>query len=219
MKFQVAIIGTSGSGKSTVGEMLNEMVGGGYFDTVDLLKEGVALQLLRAGKIPEIGDRGATCDPEDMFGLKTGNKTALEMALAEVQRYKTDRPEYRKMLLDYGIEQEKDDPCFTVTGPLQRACFVAGNRTSAQIQEMWKRCDWILWVDREECPANETDQLTPADAHYVIDNNGTFEDLRDNLRAFLHLAGPGTPGLRYRRQFVERIDVRAPAADVHPAQD
>ena len=212
MKFRVCIIGTSQSGKSTVGQVLNEMCGGGYFDTVDMLKEGLAKQLWDGGEVPGFPEihKG---DPPD--------EEAMAWAMAEVMRYKTDRPDYRRRLLEYGETQEADDPCFTVTEPLRRACFVAGTRTEPQMVEMRKRVDWILYTQRDGCPPNSTDRLGPEFADFIIDNNGTFVDLRNQLEAFLTLAGPGTPNLAHRRSARERIDVELEqqTENVCPPQD
>ena len=195
MKFRVAIIGTSQSGKSTVGQMLNEMVGGGFFDTSDMLKEGFAKQLWETNTFPISGAPEGT--PRELWE-KIGE--VQDTVMAEVMRYKTDKPEYRQQLMDYGIEQEKRDPLFTVAEPLRRACFVAGTRTLAQLHHMRKRVDWVVYINRPGYEPNSTDQLSPANASLTIDNDGTLLDLKSKVEAFVTLFGPGTFELEYRRQ-------------------
>ena len=201
MRFQVAIIGTSQSGKSTVAKTLDEMCGGGYFDTSDMLKEGFAQQLLMDGKVP-----GYKNYQPLQLGSRAKDRAA---AMDEVMRCKTDKPEYRKGLMDYGIEQEKRDPLFTILEPLQRACFVSGTRTEAQIVEMRKRVDWVVWVWRNYYEPNETDRVTRDDADFTIENNGTLVALRNRLEAWLLLFGPGTAELQRRREKYERIEVES----------
>ena len=217
MKFRVCVIGTSQSGKSTVGQMLSGMCGGGFFDTVDMLKEGLAAEFLRNGGVPSIDIGG---ENEDLRGAGMNNAKAKALAMAEVMRYKTDKPEYRSMLMDYGMEMEKTDPLFTVAEPLRRACFVAGTRTEPQLVEMRRRVDWVIYVSRDSCPTNETDRLGPLTADIIISNNGTYVDLHDQLIAFLKLYGPGTANLELRRVARERIDVdlEQKREDVRPSE-
>ncbi len=48
-----------------------------------------------------------------------------------------------------------------------------------------------FWLDRPGFGGNETDELICDDAHIVINNNGTFLELRRKLEAFVTLFGPG----------------------------
>ena len=185
MDFRVCVIGPSQSGKSTVCRMLDEQVGGGWADTVDVIIDGLAAKWkasnpdYASAPLPHVADF-IRCSYRQNMGI-------------------------REALFEFAKEAEIADPLFTVAKPLQRGCFVAGTRRIEQLVHMRERVDWVVWLDRPGAACNSTDRLTPDDADMILPNHGGLIELRQNVEAFLRLFGPGTPALAHRREKRHRV--------------
>ena len=89
---------------------------------------------------------------------------------------------FRIYMRDVGNRLRSDDPA-----ALAKACLeldfpiVEGVRTCEEFNACKHLFDEILWIDRELATPNETDELVPSDADKIIDNNGTIDELRENL--------------------------------------
>lgn len=79
------------------------------------------------------------------------------------------------------ISDRWDSPGFTV---------VTGVRNKDEIDAIReeKLFNLIIWIDRDGCTPDSTDQLTAQSADIVVPNNGTPDKLRDNLLQAISIA-------------------------------
>ena len=183
---KICVIGCSEAGKTTAAEILAELAGGRAANTSDVIAEDLAAEV-RAGTCPR--PPGLPADVVD-------REVTADLLLA----CKTSSQELRVAMYEYAKQRELSDPAYTVTRPLEAGNIVTGTRRPEQLTVMRPRVDWVVWIQRDSCRPNATDHLGPQDADVVIDNNGTLDQLRERLRAFVLLYRDFTEVSRPRRK-------------------
>lgn len=98
---------------------------------------------------------------------------------------KENKDEFRKRLLEFGISKQNINPAYPVDKALTETDVVTGVRTPENLKASRPMFDIVLWIDRENVPKGKTDKISKDDADVVIDNNGSFDQLRINLMSVL----------------------------------
>ena len=94
-----------------------------------------------------------------------------------------NKPRWRYQLWAYGRGRQVLDPLYPQSEQLKRFDILTGLRNHNEIEAAReaKLYDMILWIIRDGCQRHGTDKLSPADADFIIDNNGTKDELADKL--------------------------------------
>lgn len=94
---------------------------------------------------------------------------------------------WRYQLWTYGRGRQILDPLYPQSEQAKYAGVLTGLRNPDELAAARKAklYDAILWIAREGCNRGGTDKLSPADADFIIDNNGTKDELADRLQALI----------------------------------
>jgi dephospho-CoA kinase len=92
-----------------------------------------------------------------------------------------DKEVWRARLFQHGRKYQLEEPAYFVEKALSRGDVVAGVRNKDELEAARDMFDIIIWVDREVGRKDVGDVLDFSDADYVLDNNGTLEQSRQQL--------------------------------------
>jgi dephospho-CoA kinase len=155
---KILIIGHARHGKDTVAELLNEMYGMTFTSSSIKAAEIFLFDLMK-----------------DEYGYK------------DVQECFEDRLNHREFWFDKICEFNAEEPARLAQQVLADSDCYVGMRSKVEVD----RCvelelfDLIIWVDASErCSPEsiESNNVTKEDAHIIIENNGTLEELRNRVR-------------------------------------
>lgn len=102
-----------------------------------------------------------------------------------------DRVNHRALWADMITEYNTPDKTKTASTMLSRGYdLYVGMRRRDELDACRAKgiFDWVVWVDRSDHLPDEpfsSMELIPSDADIIIDNNGTLEDLREAVAAFV----------------------------------
>lgn len=101
------------------------------------------------------------------------------------------KPEYREQLFKFGRAKQAIDPLYPQVQQLAVASILTGLRNPNEIEAAREHrlYDMIIWVNRPEIEAGVTDKLNPNHADLIIENNGSIEELREQLKQLLRSRG------------------------------
>jgi len=100
---------------------------------------------------------------------------------ARANDIRANKDTFRVRLYHYGKMRQQDNPIYPINIILEHTSIVTGVRTRQQYDAAKDIFDIILWIKRDCVSRGETDELRPEDADIIIDNNGTFDELRSRL--------------------------------------
>ena len=109
-----------------------------------------------------------------------GPKYGYESPLACFQ----DRHQHRKEWFDIISDYNREDPCRLAKALLAVCDVYVGMRSSVEFQGCRHLFDLVVWVDaldRHPPEDAESCSVTPFHAHYILDNNGSLEDLAQQV--------------------------------------
>lgn len=106
-------------------------------------------------------------------------------ALTLARKIAANKNDHRQDLFKYGLSRQAKDPAYPVSEAIKHTNVVTGVRTPENLAASRDFFKLVVWIDREDAKSNATDKLKPEHADRVIDNNGTFKDLEDNIRMIL----------------------------------
>lgn len=92
---------------------------------------------------------------------------------------------HRVQLYNFGRQIQAENPQYPVCEAIKEADIVAGIRNKDELDSVRDLFDVVLWINRDCATKGETDNLSPVDADITIDNNGSFDDLRDKLKSIV----------------------------------
>lgn len=90
---------------------------------------------------------------------------------------------YREKIWRFGREKQAKDPLYPQRQQIEKVDIITGvrNRNEVVAARRYGLYDAIIWIDRDSCKRNLTDNLSKNDANYVVDNNGTILELEEKL--------------------------------------
>lgn len=109
----------------------------------------------------------------------------LAAKLGESPDYiKARKSEYRDAIFDFGRKKQLVDPLYPQREQLEDADIITGLRNPDEVKAARSNhlYDVIIWIARPDVSPNNTDHLTPSDADVVVNNSGTIEFLREQLK-------------------------------------
>lgn len=151
LDIRILIIGDGGSGKDTLAELL--------FQAMDLKYQSSSRAAL------DIFLYDILC--------QTIGYSSKEEAYA-------DRYNHRLLWKACICTYNRKDPAKLCRKILERHNIYTGLRSRKEFNAAKHLFDLILWVDRD-VPEDLSNELKSSDAHYVVDNTGTLEDLKARL--------------------------------------
>jgi len=155
---KVLVLGCSGSGKTTAAKMIAKML-----------------------KSPP--PRNCSDFIIEDYAAETTSSPAKALNLAK--KITANKDPHRKDLFEYGLRRQAKDPAYPVSEAAKHTNVVTGVRTPENLAASKNLFDLVLWIDRQEAKSNSTDKLGKEHADRVIDNNGSFKELEDNIRMAL----------------------------------
>jgi len=102
-----------------------------------------------------------------------------------IKKIIANKNDYRQDLFKYGLGRQAKDPAYPISEAVNHTDVVTGARTKENLDAARSLFSTVVWIDRVAAKSGGTDKLTPDHADIVIDNNGTFKELEDNIRMAL----------------------------------
>lgn len=152
----ILVLGNSGSGKTTAAEMVAELIGSPPpRNCSDFIIEDYAVE----------------------------NTNSPMEALTLARKIVANKNDYRKELFEYGLKRQASDPAYPVSEAFKHTNVVTGVRTPENLAASRKVIKdlLVIWIDRDAVRKGSTDKLGPKDADKIIENNGTFDELKMEL--------------------------------------
>ncbi len=166
---KILVIGHAGHGKDTVGEMMRDNYGLAFTSSSMFCAEHVMMPYFRA----EAAEASVTV-------------SQVHMPYANARECFEDRANHRRAWFEAIRDFNRPD-----ASALGRAIFdendvYVGLRSKAELNALRNsgEVDHVVWVDRsdhQQPEGRESCTVEPWMADYVVDNNGTLEDLRSNV--------------------------------------
>jgi dephospho-CoA kinase len=150
------VIGNAGHGKDTAAEMLCQMYAGMRF---------VSSSMFAAERVvyPALKDKYGYTSPEQCYADRVNH-----------------RAEWYNLILEYNDNRQR-----LTREIVQEHDIYVGMRSKEEYEQSKELFDIILWVDRSKVlPLESKDSMTieyNSFEHIFIDNNGTLDELRENL--------------------------------------
>jgi hypothetical protein len=170
-KPRVLIIGPSGGGKTTAGEMLcKAMRTHGPADTSTILMLEFAED-----------------EVEPLRGVLS--PSVLDTVRTAIHRFLRDhKASLRKELFDFGNRKKADNPAYYARSAVGMCDVVTGVRTKAELAAARPLFDRVIWVQRAGFERGETDEIeaTDADEQFIglslVEMQVAMEQLAQRLR-------------------------------------
>ncbi len=159
-RFKILVIGHGGHGKDTVSAMLRDLYGFSFTSSSMFCAERVIMPAMAGGRYATV---------EECFEDRVNR-----------------RAEWYRLIRDFN----RPDPSALGRAIFEEHDVYCGLRSKAELHALMnaRAVDFVIWVDRSDNVAPEgRDSCTvePWMAHYVLDNNGTLEDLEFNVRQLM----------------------------------
>lgn len=177
-KPKIVVLGDARHGKDTVCEMLERLYGLKYTSSSLFCAERVVLPAVQAA-----------WDHWDKFGHCTlGTVKPALGPYASAQECFEDRGNHRAFWYETIKDFNRPDATRLARAIFEEHDVYCGIRAPSEFNAVFNAGlpDLVIWVDRSEHVERESRSscgVEPWMAHYVIDNNGSFEDLERNVRS------------------------------------
>jgi len=164
-KHKLAIIGYGRHGKDTVCDYLAEKYDYSFVSSSFFCAETVILPVLK-----------------EIYGYK------------DVHDCYADRHNHRSEWFDLIAEYNKEDESRLCKEILEKHDIYCGLRRKEELQATIdkKLCDFIIWVDASSRLPKESEAsctVTPEMADFIINNNGSLEELYERTDNIIHMLG------------------------------
>ncbi len=184
---KILIIGHAQHGKDTVGEILRDKYSMTFTSSSMFCAEHVIWPLTMKGKLR---DRFVSGLPHSMRGLVGIELQLMHLGYKNLLACFEDRADHRALWYEAIRDFNRPD-----ASALGRAIFAendiyVGLRSKAELNALKNSgaVDHIIWVDRSDhLPPEDASSCTvePWMADYVLDNNGTLENLEFNVQQLM----------------------------------